>query len=156
MDSTGVVILFAALAASAFFSGIEIAFLSANRLKIELDKQKGLLSGKILSRFVKHDNRFIATMLLGNSISLVIYGIWMAKLIEPAIAAWISSNEAVVLLLQTFFSTLIFVVTSEFLLIATFQIISKVTTLISVEKKVCKSKSTASLLLIHAYYRCYL
>lgn len=122
MDSTGVVILFAALVASAFFSGIEIAFLSANRLKIELDKQKGLLSGKILSRFVKHDNRFIATMLLGNSISLVIYGIWMAKLIEPAIAAWISSNEAVVLLLQTFFSTLIIVVTSEFLPKATFQI----------------------------------
>lgn len=122
MDSTGVVVILAAIAASALFSGIEIAFLSANRLKIELDNQKGLLSGKILSRYVKKDSHFIASMLLGNNIALVVYGIWMAKLLEPLISPLVNDSSILVLLIQTILSTLLIVVTAEFLPKATFQI----------------------------------
>ncbi len=122
MDPTSLVIILIALAASAFFSGLEIAFVTANRLKIELDNQKGSFAGRILSSFVKNDSRFIATMLLGNNIALVVYGIWMARLLEPSIIHFVGEHEAVVLIIQTIISTLLILVTAEFLPKATFQI----------------------------------
>lgn len=120
MELTYIIIL-CALVASAFFSGSEIAFVTANRLKIELDKQKGTVSGKLLSYFVKNDNRFIAALLLGNNIALVVYGIWMAKLLEPVITIWIT-NTSLILTIQTILSTLLILFTAEFLPKATFQI----------------------------------
>jgi CBS domain containing-hemolysin-like protein len=102
------------LIASAFFSGIEIAFISANRLKIELDKNQGSFSGKILSYLVKHESKFISAMLLGNNVALVLYGIFMAKALEPFISIWIG-NEALILLIQTIISTLLVLVTAEFI-----------------------------------------
>lgn len=122
MDPSSLLIIFVALAGSAFFSGMEIAFVTANRLKIELDNQKGSISGKILSNFVKNDSRFIATMLLGNNIALVVYGIWMAQLMEPWLIEVVGSNEAVILIIQTILLTLLILVTAEFLPKATFQI----------------------------------
>lgn len=122
MESLSIIIIVIALFTSAFFSGTEIAFISANRLKIELDNQKGHFSGKILSRFVKHDGYFIASMLLGNSIALVIYSIWMAKLIEPWISPLIGESDALTLIIQTILSTVLIVVTAEFLPKAIFQI----------------------------------
>lgn len=122
MDPSSILIIVFALIASAFFSGMEIAFVTANRLKIELDSQKGTFSGKILSNFVKHDSRFIATMLLGNNIALVVYGIWMAKLLEPSISDFVYGNEALILTIQTIISTLLILFTAEFLPKATFQI----------------------------------
>ena len=122
MDPSSIIIIVIALTASAFFSGMEIAFITANRLKIELDNQKGSFSGKILSRFVKHDSRFIATMLLGNNIALVVYSIWMAQLIEPWIVPLVGGSGALTLLIQTVFSTILILVTAEFLPKATFQI----------------------------------
>lgn len=122
MDVVSIIIIFIAILASAFFSGMEIAFVSANRLKIELDSQKKSFSGKILSNFVKHDGRFLATMLLGNSAALVVYGIWMAKLLEPWIGPLVGHNGALTLLIQTILSTLLILVTAEFLPKATFQI----------------------------------
>ncbi len=121
MELSLVVTILIALIASAFFSGSEIAFVSANKLKIELDRQKGTISGRILSYFVKNDSRFIATMLLGNNIALVVYGIWMAKWIEPLVTPYLF-NDALVLTVQTIFSTLIILFTAEFLPKATFQI----------------------------------
>lgn len=121
MDPSSILVIVSALIASAFFSGAEIAFVSSNKLKIELDKNKGLLSGKILSKFVEKDSRFIATMLLGNNIALVVYGIYMAKLIEPWLEQFIDSSW-LILLSQTIFSTLLILVTAEFLPKATFQI----------------------------------
>jgi putative hemolysin len=109
------------LSFSAFFSGMEIAFVSANRLKIELDKQQGVFSGRILSYFVKHTPNFISAMLLGNNASLVIYGIYMAIALEPLLAM-MTTNTAVVLLLQTLFSTLLVLITAEFLPKAFFRI----------------------------------
>ncbi|MEX2484219.1 MAG: hemolysin family protein [Brumimicrobium sp.] len=122
MDPSSIIIIVAALGASAFFSGMEIAFVTANRLKIELDKQKGSFSGRILSSFVKNDSRFIATMLLGNNIALVVYGIWMAHLMEPWISDLVFGNEALILTIQTILSTLLILFTAEFLPKATFQI----------------------------------
>lgn len=121
MDYTIIVVILCSLIASAFFSGTEMAFVSSNKLKIELDRQKGFISGKILSSFVKNDSRFIATMLLGNNIALVVYGIWMAKFIEPFLII-ITPNTAFVLTVQTLFSTLLILFTAEFLPKATFQI----------------------------------
>lgn len=122
MDPSSLIIIFVALAGSAFFSGMEIAFVTANRLKIELDNQKGSIPGKILSNFVKNDSRFIATMLLGNNIALVVYGIWMAQLMEPWVSGIVGGNEALILTIQTVLSTLLILVTAEFLPKAVFQI----------------------------------
>ena len=99
---------------SAFFSGMEIAFISANRLSIELSNKEGQISGRILSFFMKRPSRFIGTMLLGNNVALVIYGIQMAILLDPWISQWMP-NEVGILLIQTIISTLIILVTAEFM-----------------------------------------
>lgn len=114
-------IIIATLVASAFFSGIEIAFISANRLKIELDKKQGTISGKILSYFIKNSPKFISTLLLGNNLALVTYGIYMALALEPSIKNFVS-NEALILLTQTIISTLLVLVTAEFIPKAIFRI----------------------------------
>jgi putative hemolysin len=109
------------LVSSAFFSGMEIAFISANRLKIELDKKQGSFVGRILSYFVKNTSNFISAMLLGNNASLVIYGIYMAIALEGPLSSFVD-NTAGILLLQTVCSTLIVLITAEFLPKALFRI----------------------------------
>ena len=115
------IVIISTLLASAFFSGMEIAFISANRLKIELDKNSGSINGRLLSFFVNNESSFISTMLLGNNIALVIYGIYMAQALEPTIAA-LYDNLAFILVSQTIISTLIVLVTAEFLPKAIFRI----------------------------------
>lgn len=110
---------------SAFFSGMEIAFISSNKLKIEVDKSKGMLSAKILSDFTKTPSKFIGALLLGNNIALVIYGIAMAKLLEPVIINVLPlhlSTEFVILIIQTIISTLIILFIAEFIPKALFRI----------------------------------
>lgn len=70
---------------SAFFSGMEIAFVTSNKQKTELEKNKELLSARIISKFQKVPSDFIATMLVGNSVSLVIYGIVMGNVLQSFI-----------------------------------------------------------------------
>ena len=115
------IIIIATLLASAFFSGMEIAFVSANRVKIEIDKNNGTISGRILAYFVKNESNFISTMLLGNNVALVLYGIYMAELLEPFIAS-AYSNQAFIMVTQTIISTIIVLVTAEFLPKALFRI----------------------------------
>jgi len=115
------IIIISTLLASAFFSGMEIAFISANRLKIELGRNSGSLNGRLLSFFVNHESKFISTMLLGNNIALVIYGIYMAKALEKPIDN-IYHNEPFVLVVQTIISTLLVLITAEFLPKAIFRI----------------------------------
>lgn len=112
--TTTIVFLFLAIFFSAFFSGMEIAFVSANKLKIELDKKQGGWSAKILSNFIQNPAKFISAMLLGNNIALVIYGMLMAVILEPIIYQY-TQNEIVVLLIQTFLSTLFVLFFAEFL-----------------------------------------
>lgn len=72
----GLIFIITSLVFSAFFSGIEIAFVTSNKLRIELQNKQGLLGGKILSQYVKDPSKFISTTLVGNNIALVIYGIF--------------------------------------------------------------------------------
>ncbi len=95
---------------------MEIAFLSANKLRIEIDRKQGKILSGIVSFFTKNPARFIATMLVGNNISLVIYGIAFAMLLEDPIRNLTGTeSEATVLLVQTLVSTLIILLTAEFL-----------------------------------------
>lgn len=117
MSITGIVIV-AMLLLSGFFSGMEIAFVSSSRLKQELDLKRKVLSAKILSGFYSNPSRFIGALLLGNNIALVVYGIAMAKLLEPLIIQALPatlSSEFTVLAIQTIISTLLILVTAEFL-----------------------------------------
>ena len=110
-------IIIITLILSAFFSGMEIAFVSANKLKIEVDKKKGLRSGKILAGFVKNPSKFLSTLLLGNNFALVLYGIAMAKLISPYIEKFLGvyAGRYSVLFIQTMIATLVILITAEFI-----------------------------------------
>lgn len=117
MDTYQITVIFTCLVFSAFFSGTEIAFVSANKLHIELQNQKGTLTGRILSFFTEKPSRLINTALVGNTIALVIYGIFMATLLEPWIAKNLPeslSNDSTVVILQTILSTIIVLITAEF------------------------------------------
>lgn len=103
---------------SGFFSGFEIAFVTANKLKVELDKGKGLLAGKIVSGFTRQPSRFIGAMLVGNNIALVIYSYFMSAILLRFFEArlpGILTSEGLTLLLQTLFSTLIILIIAEFI-----------------------------------------
>ena len=116
MDNILIIII--TLLFSAFFSGMEIAFVSSSNLKIELDKSQGLLSGRILSRFNQQPSRFIGALLLGNNISLVIYGIAMADLLSLLIIDILPAyliSEILILIIQTIIATFIILLTAEFL-----------------------------------------
>lgn len=94
---------------------MEIAFLSSNKLRIELDKSQGYFSAKLIALVSRRPSWFIGTMLLGNNIALVIFGIVMAEVLEPVIEMNITSNAALLLVLQTILSTLIVLFFAEFL-----------------------------------------
>lgn len=110
-----IIIILITIFLSAFFSGLEIAFVSANKLHVELEKKRKGYIPKILSRLTKDSSKFITTMLVGNNISLVIYSYFMGKVIVDYYA--INS-----ILLQTVISTILILVTAEFLPKAIFRV----------------------------------
>ena len=109
------------LSFSAFFSGMEIAFISSSKIKIELDNKKGEFSAKILSFFNGKPAWFIAAMLIGNNIAMVIYTLYITDLIKPYLLTF-SFNQTIVLLLQTIFSTFFILLFAEFLPKAVFRL----------------------------------
>ena len=118
IETNYLIIVLVSLVLSAFFSGIEIAFISSDKLHIELRGRKGSISDKILSGFLKKPSWFITTTLIGNNVTLVIYGIFMALLLEPIIGNSLPqflNNELFIFVLQTTLATTMVLVTAEFL-----------------------------------------
>lgn len=100
---------------SAFFSGMESAFLSSNRLKIELDKAKGTLTSRVMGVYYNRSTDFLAMLLLGNNVALVFFGIFAAQVLEPVIRSWGIERESLTLIIQTILSTALVLFTAEFL-----------------------------------------
>ena len=113
MDIALVICILVTMVFSAFFSGMEIAFVASNRMLAEMDKDKNGLSQKCISLFYKHPNNFVSTMLVGNNIALVVYGILIAKLFDATIFKGMSAAFTVPA--DTILSTIIVLFTGEFL-----------------------------------------
>lgn len=113
--------IFLCLIASAFFSGMEIAFLSSDKLRLELDRSRGGVSARILGVFYSRPDHFITTMLLGNNVALVIYGLLTAVLMEPWLKSLLGENDVLILLAQSVISTLLILFVGESLPKVTFR-----------------------------------
>ena len=101
------------MALSAFFSGMEIAFVSSNRMLAEMDREGNSIAKNIISRFYNHPNGFVSTMLVGNNIVLVVYGILVARLFDNTIFS--SLDDGMKVTADTLLSTLVILFTGEFL-----------------------------------------
>jgi len=110
----GILIILLAIILSAFFSGMEIAFVTSNKLRIELDRKQGVFGSEILKLFTDNPGQYIATMLIGNNISLVVYGLVFSSILSPALMPFIDS-DLLILILNTFISTAIILFVAEFL-----------------------------------------
>jgi CBS domain containing-hemolysin-like protein len=124
MDNPAYIILLSMLMC-AFFSGIEIAFITASKLRIELKSKQGSYTARILSQFVKEPSKFISTTLIGNNIALVIYSIYMDGAMSPLVAGVLPyehDNEFLVLLITTIVSTAVVLIFAEFIPKALFRI----------------------------------
>jgi CBS domain containing-hemolysin-like protein len=118
MEVSYLIYVIITLVFSAFFSGMEIAFISSNKLQIELQNKQGDLAGRLLSGFIQRPGQFIGTTLMGNTISLVLYGTFMAFLMEDPLKTNLPpslNNEGFILFSQTIVSTMVVLVTAEFL-----------------------------------------
>ena len=116
---TSIIIILVLLFFSAYFSGMEIAYVSSNKVQLEIEKKQGGVIGSILEKLTRKPSKFIATMLVGNNVTLVIYGIEMGKLILSYLPEYFHG-----ILWQTIISTLVIVITGEFLPKVFFQIYS--------------------------------
>ena len=110
----GILIILLAILLSAFFSGMEIAFVASNKLRIELDRKQGVFGSEIIKLFTENPGQYIATMLIGNNFSLVIYGLVFSSLLGPVLMPVIDS-DLLILIINTIISTAIILLVAEFL-----------------------------------------
>ena len=127
---TSIIIIVLSLLFSAFFSGMEIAFISANKIHIEIEKKQEGFLAKVLARLTERPSKFIASMLIGNNIALVVYGLFMGDLLMNWLLRWETTPGSFLellrtdfnLLTQTIISTLVILFTAEFFPKVLFQI----------------------------------
>lgn len=113
--SNEILIIIISLLFSALFSGMEIAFVSSNKLRFELDKKGASLWSRLLDFFYAHGESYITTMLVGNNIALVVYGIETSKLLQAPLEQYVTTNPFIVVTLQTLISTILVIFTGEFI-----------------------------------------
>lgn len=117
MEYQYLLIVLVSLLFSALFSGLEVAFISANRLHIALQNKAGTLQGRILSGWIKNPGQFLGTTILGNTLALVLYGIFMVYLFEPILVQMFPegfNNQGTILILQVLLSTLFILIAAEY------------------------------------------
>lgn len=119
--ATWIIITVISLAFSALFSGVEIAFVTSDRVRAELDMARGGFISHIINRFYRNSEFFISSILVGNNVMLVIYGMGAAELLKPWLET-ITDSSALLLLLQTVISTTVIIITGEFIPKTVFQI----------------------------------
>lgn len=107
------VVILVSLFFSAFFSGMEIAFVSSNKLRFELEKRESRLTAKIITMFYRHPQQYITTMLVGNNICLVVFSMLMAEILEPYFSLFIS-NDLLMSFVQSVVATVIVLFVGEF------------------------------------------
>ncbi|MBT3442459.1 MAG: HlyC/CorC family transporter [Flavobacteriaceae bacterium] len=120
-----VVVIIISIFFSAFFSGMEIAFISSNKIYLEIEKKQGGFIAFLLKKITRKPSKFIATMLLGNNVALVVYGIYSGQLILDVFFPYINTSNSlgfIYILCQTIISTLVILITAEFLPKVLFQI----------------------------------
>lgn len=123
MDLTSaIVITIVAIVFSGLFSGSEIAFVQSNKVRMEIDAARGGLVDRIIRGFSRHEDMFISTLLVGNNVVLVIYGIAFSAIVNPMFEQWFHNNDALTLISNTVLSTGIILITGEFLPKTTFRI----------------------------------
>ncbi|MCQ2291010.1 MAG: hemolysin family protein [Muribaculaceae bacterium] len=122
LSTNSLIIVLVTMLLSAFFAGMEIAFVSANKVRIEIDTKKGGLVNRIINMFYSHSDMFISTMLVGNNVVNVVYSMAMANLIGKPINDMLGGNEFGQLVLVTIIGTIIILITGEFLPKAVFRI----------------------------------
>lgn len=115
MPVGNVVLFIVAVALSAMCSGVELAYMSANRLRIEIDRDKRTLSSWIIQRYLRHPGLFIAAILVGNNVALVVYGMLMNQLLAPVVLPLAAYGDTVVLITETVISTMCILLVGEFL-----------------------------------------
>ena len=109
-----ILVIIVAIIFSAFFSGMEIAFVTSNKLRIELDRKQGVFGSRFVGTFTNNPGQYIATMLIGNNIALVVYGLFFSRLFGPVLTPIIGS-DLIVLIINTVISTAIILLVAEFL-----------------------------------------
>ena len=112
--TTTITLLIIVILFSALFSGMEIAFIASNKFLMEIDMSNKTVTSRILDKFYRNSNNFVSSLLVGNNIVLVIYGILMANLLNRTILAALNDTPSAQLLLQTIISTIIIIITGEF------------------------------------------
>ena len=118
---SGFVAILICLVLSAFFSGMEIAFMASNKLRIEIDKSNKGITQKLIDLFVSNSGMYITTILVGNNVVMVIYGIFMSDYLDPRLEG-IGISLGLRMILVTFISTLVMLVTGEFFPKAVFRL----------------------------------
>lgn len=112
---SNIAITLLALLFSAFFSGYEIAFLQGNKLKIELDRKQGRKYASVMQKFINNPEKLISSLLVGNNVAIVIYGMAIAKILDPLIERYITASVGGILAIDTIVATIIVLITAEFL-----------------------------------------